>query len=313
MARTKYIGTGATVTIIGLIIWFFASSHFDLQVDGDIVCLGTFEEPCEAYFNVTSDITYYLYNKESVNLNFIPNVKDSYTCKRDGRYSSKVRLDREIYPCGVSWREFNFKDPLTDRYKYVEKFQRNKKKEYKLVVFKFNPEDEIKWGGKITGEDIDPKFLAPYNTLIVCDTKTTTKIIRTSEKCLSRVIYYHNFTFINNISSINETKQEIRYLNSTFTCNQKEVVEFINESVNCRTVGISNNKIQALCPENHKCGVIGRDFCILDLSDGDYNIDLIEAIKEEKWSSDCFPINELRTGNYKIASFKKPPFEVRAK
>ena len=122
--RTKYIGTATTSTIIALLTWFFVSTAFDVEIDlNDKVCAGTFKEPCEASFNITaSTFTYYLYNKEGVSLNFIPDVQASYTCKKDGRFSADWRADRERAPCGVGWREFTWKDPLTDRYKYVEKF-----------------------------------------------------------------------------------------------------------------------------------------------------------------------------------------------
>ena len=52
-ARTKYIGGGATATLLGLLLWFSLSYHFELELEGDKICAGTFEEPCEASYNIT--------------------------------------------------------------------------------------------------------------------------------------------------------------------------------------------------------------------------------------------------------------------
>ncbi len=169
--RTKIIGTGSTVTIIGLILWFIISGNFNVEIDlSDKICAGTYKEPCEASFNITSKtFTYYLYNKEGIDLSFIPEVKESYICKKDGRYTSKERANRELYPCGIGYREFDFKTPLTSKYSYVEKFEKGIKKEYKLVVFKFNPIDDIKWGGEIIGADkFDPIFFGDWNITKLC-------------------------------------------------------------------------------------------------------------------------------------------------
>ena len=50
--RTKYLGV-TTGTIILLLAWFATSYHFEVELDGDIVCAGTFEDPCEASYNIT--------------------------------------------------------------------------------------------------------------------------------------------------------------------------------------------------------------------------------------------------------------------
>lgn len=157
----KYIGTGLTVSIIGLITWFVLSSHFVVQLPGNYFCFGTYEDPCEAQFNITlTDLgSFYIWNKNAIELSFEPDVKAYYYCKRDGRFTSKNRANRELYPCGIGWREFDWKTPLTSKYSYIEKFTKNKKHEYKIVVFKHNPTDIIKWGGTITSTEFDPLFI----------------------------------------------------------------------------------------------------------------------------------------------------------
>ncbi len=210
--RTKYIGVGATATAVTLIVWFFLSSIFSVEVSGDVICDGTFEDPCEAFYNITSlTHTYYIYNKDKVKLNFIPDVKDSYSCKKDGRYNAAWRADRSLAPCGIGWREFNWDVPLTKRFSYIEKFIKNKKHEYKLVVFKYNPSDRIKWGGKITGEEIDPVFLPGDIDITVlhrCKTTTKVKVVDNWVQCKKDIeyVYIVNVTVGENLISRDETR-----------------------------------------------------------------------------------------------------------
>src|SRR3990167_9477914 len=151
-SKTKYIGYGTSiVSIISLLTWFVASPYFNIEMEGDKKCAGTFEDPCEWDYNITlKEVqSYYFQNKDHTSMSFVPDVKASYNCKKDGRFSSKERGNREKYPCGVGWREFNWSEPLTDSYSYVNKFVKNQKQEFKLVVFKYNPNDKIKFGGEI--------------------------------------------------------------------------------------------------------------------------------------------------------------------
>ncbi len=204
-SRTKYIGTGATVTLVGLLVWFALSYHFEFELDGDIVCAGTYEDPCEAHYNITlvNPIikTYYIQNKDRFSLDFVPDVKASYNCKKDGRYKSKARLDREKYPCGVGWREFDWKTPLTPKYKYIEKFERRNKKEYKIVVFKNDPEDKIKWGGRILKEEVDPIFYGQYNITKICDYRN----VITKKKKYHTEVFFNNYTCPTNNYKVNKS------------------------------------------------------------------------------------------------------------
>ena len=233
-SRTKYIGTGATATIVGLIVWFFLSSNFSVEVSGDAACAGTYDEPCEAYYNITStNFIYYIYNKDKVNLNFIPEVKSSYSCKKDNRFTSKARENRELYPCGVGYREFDWKTPLTNKSSYVEKFEKGKKQEYKLVVFKFNSTDEIKWGGEITGESIDPIFFGVYNITLIQDCHI--------EQEIKEIKDYQNYNFLDNGTfcldfPVNKTCI-IKNLNN-YTMSQIVVYNQILNTSICRNVGL---------------------------------------------------------------------------
>ncbi len=302
--RIKYIGVGATATVVTLIVWFFLSTSFSVEVSGDVACDGTFEEPCEASYNITSlNHTWYIYNKDRVKLNFIPDVKDSYSCKKDGRYSAAKRADRSKYPCGIGWREFNWDIPLTKRFTYIEKFTKGKKHQYKLVVFKFNPEDRIKWGGKITGEEIDPVFLpGEIDVTSIQDCKTTQEIKVVTDYGICKI----NVTvaYFDNSSKTNETKivqrdrgcklgEHTKYLNTTI-CEDTgfdiggKILDYAKEGWECnRTDSIitcdaphQSNK-DGVCQSGERCAI----FDIRDLSkrtDTGYSVtNQIEELKIE--------------------------------
>ena len=244
-SRTKYIGYGVTATLIGLIAWFVISSHFAVQLEGDSACAGNYEDPCEWHYNNTlvTISVYYIQNKNSVDINFVPEVKEVFHCKKDGRYRASWRADlshpnyAELNqsPCGIGWREFDWKTPLTPKYKYIEKFRKGKKHEYKIVVFKFNPSDNIKFGGKITGEDFDPRFLPVHNITIKYEQECET----TKEKIKrpTYVICYRNITstYYDN-TTIPVSSYEV-FTNLSHSCKDGTYIDIVNTSV-CRNVGV---------------------------------------------------------------------------
>ena len=205
-SKSKYIGGGATIGILGLLSWFILSGSFAVQLEGDVQCAGTYENPCDWHFNITGKDTlpYYIYNKNAVALKFEPDVKQYFLCKKDGRYSGKARENRVKYPCGVGYREFYWIESLTAQYSYVEKFTKNEKKEYKLVVLKNNPTDKIKFGGSLPGMEFDPFFLPDTNFSWLCDYKTTQ--IADNKKVFKGVTYEFTCPIGQNIS-VNTTKK----------------------------------------------------------------------------------------------------------
>ena len=84
MAYTKYIGYGGTATLLLLITWFVSSAHFSVEYEGDSTCSGTYLEPCEWKYNITlvTIPTYYIQNKDSVSIVFLPDVKQVVHCKK---------------------------------------------------------------------------------------------------------------------------------------------------------------------------------------------------------------------------------------
>ena len=294
--RTKYIGYAGTATLLLLIAWFVNSIHFDVKFEGDKTCAGTYGNPCEWNYNVTlvTVPAYYIYNKNSIDLVFLPDVKEVFHCKKDGRFRSSKRLDRSQYPCGVGWREFDWKTPLTSRYKYINKFIRGKKQEFKIVVFKYNPEDVIKFGGEITKEEFDPFFLGTdlrYNIVTsIGEMKSCKNFTKTVySKCIRQTIHYYNYTHFSN-KTAPESKTETIYVNQTYECNPVTVLDRII----CKTTGFKRNGVQIrTCPNDYKCGIYGRDYCEQSCNDGDCNYNLSEN-KGWGWTSNCVSYTSLR-------------------
>ncbi len=285
----KYIGYGGTATLLLLIAWFVGSAHFLVEYEGDKTCAGTYQDPCEWNYNITLiDIQYwYIWNKDAIDLVFLPDVKAVVHCKKDGRYSASWRADRSLAPCGIGWREFDWKTPLTSKYKYINKFYKNKKQEFKIVVFKFNPEDEIKFGGEITKDEFDPYFLPKgisYEIIQDCETKYKTEYDTCTETIYSKV-------------KGNESNFYIREYN----CNPHQV----SYLVNCKTIGIKTNEIKITCPPNTRCDVIGTEWCMLDGGDGDCNYNAKQFLWLG-WSRSCTDVKDLNQGmKISVSDFKK--------
>ena len=301
MGYTKYIGYGGTSTLLLLITWFISSSHFAVQYEGDSICAGSFEDPCEWKYNITlvTVPTYYIQNKDSVKLVFLPDVRGIYHCKKDGRYSSSKRLDREEYPCGVGWREFDWKTPLTSRYKYINKFLKNKKQEFKIVVFKFNPEDDIKFGGEITKDEFDPFFLGISSEKFTEEIEIKPNIFKIDECtnasrivddiCFLNLTYLHNITFINNRTGINTTHTEFENYTRRFKCNSH--TEYFKDE--CETIAIRNLVNRLNCLEGYRCDVVSEEFCMLNCNDGDCNYNAKQS-KGWGWNFRCLSIYDIK-------------------
>ena len=281
--------------------WFDNSKHFDVERMGDVTCAGTYEEPCEWGYNITLTTiqVYYIQNKNGTQFDFMPEVKDFYNCKKDGRYRFEKHKDRTQHPCGLGWREFDWKTPLTSKYKYINKFYKNKKQEFKIVVFKHNPEDVIKFGGSITKDEFDPYFYGNLNIVQNCKTREE------FDTCERIVIHYSNYTFINNKTETNESRQNIWDSIKSYDCNPHEV------EYDCVIIGIETDKVKITCPPNTRCDVIGTNWCMLDCFDGDCNYNAKQLVSVLKlpdyiWSSKCIEVSNLKEGmKIKISDFKK--------
>lgn len=144
-----YLGTGST--LLGLFI-ILSLVGVQISSDGDKTCSGTIEDPCVSYLKIYNPTakSVYIYNYEEVKLDFSPEI-ESY--KLYVKYYGK-------------WRYTNFTMETRlgnipkDR-KYVFVFPRYSTKEFKLVGYKKNPEDIIKWTLGIPGDELDPYWNSP--------------------------------------------------------------------------------------------------------------------------------------------------------
>ena len=305
MVKTKYIGYGTTITsIVALIGWIFASPYFSIQMEGDKTCAGTFEEPCEWYYNITlKEVNaYYFQNKNHTNLVFVPEVKSSYNCKKDNRFTGKSRLNREQYPCGVGFREFNWSEPLTNKYGYINKFIKNEKQEFKLVVFKNNQDDEIKFGGELFGKDFDPYFLPKYNFIYIKECKLIKNATSHEENWYGICDKMINYTFIDNNTKTNETRQRI----INYSCVVGKYIIQEPEINECKNIGVSFRGNNIICPINFKCELINLRYCMMDCNAPPFDTDCNNFVKEEN----CIVLNKEKGDKIKISNFKKIYVEV---
>lgn len=142
--KRVYLGVGST--LVGL---FLLLSSFGLIItsDGDKVCAGTLDDPCISYFSVVNPTakSIYIYNKEEVDLDFSPSVKD---------YELFVKYYGKWVPMDFTM-ESRLSNVPSDRL-YVFVFPRYSKKEFKLVGYKNSPSDSVKWGFGTGSDYMDP-------------------------------------------------------------------------------------------------------------------------------------------------------------
>ena len=125
------LGAGLT-TIIGFFALLMNLYGFQItDLTGDIMCEGTYENPCISEFDVRNPNMYYvdIYNKEQVKLDFSPEIKDYALFVKDGRCKGKtlecaceIKNGRHIVFEG--WRCVDFTNktkPRTDK-EYVFRF-----------------------------------------------------------------------------------------------------------------------------------------------------------------------------------------------
>lgn len=245
--RTKYIGIGI-LTVLGFLGWFANSNNFDLEISGDIYC----QEECRSYFNITSKYyTYYLYNKEGVKLDFLPEIKDYAICKPDKRCKS-------CGGCPEGWREIDFASPYTKRYKYVYKFYKGKKETFMIIGHK-EPFETIKWGINAVNEYRDPIWIGSENVSVNitpikdCHTEYYTDIEDVfGEVTNKKRIYFDEEVFLNESFCIDEP--------TNLTCDERTFDNYTRTSWRDEyynvTVKIGKKPVQK---PYEVCDIIGYD------------------------------------------------------
>jgi len=128
LAAKKIVYSSALATVVAVLIYLSSIPGVRITTSGDITC-----SVCTSYFNITSSNYSLKFYKFDQRLTFSPEIKN-YTLYR--------------YTYG-KWRETKFPINMTKGTLY----------QFKIVGYKFNPSDTIKWGVKSGDAEIDPYWL----------------------------------------------------------------------------------------------------------------------------------------------------------
>ena len=246
--RRLYI-TGGTI-----VSFFLALQLWGLQVtdvSGDIYCTDT----CTSYFDVINP-TYrsiYIYNKESIKLDFSPEIKD---------YQLYVKYYRKWVPMDFTMETRLGNVPKDRIYTFV--FPRYSIKHFKLVGKKETWQD-IKWTFSMPSAELDPLWSSgvPIGDKVVkelCEPiyKTWTDKIKHYKNCTSGGIY----------DDINKTTSK----EYTYVClDYIEEIPHINEQVDCKKTGKVNVSGKIISNEDWWCQLEGNKVCCVHNMEGGKN------------------------------------------
>lgn len=152
----KRIGIPSGVAGFALLFYYlvFIQAIVINSHSGDSVCAGTVNDPCLAFINISVNEDIFIYPT-----NYDPWGRDTFF------YTDKKISSWKIYRSwGVGWREIKLNQTCTSTWcgappnspdnKYAFAFRGGRDYQIKIVVYKDNPSDIIKWGFF----DLDPTW-----------------------------------------------------------------------------------------------------------------------------------------------------------
>jgi len=244
--RRYYIPAGGAGTLLTLFLALHLWGIQIIDVSGDIVC----GEECVSYFDVINP-TYrsiYIYNKESVSLDFSPEI-DDYELYVN-YYGKWRRMDFTM--------ETRLPNIPKDR-KYVFVFPRYSVKQFKLVGRKDQWKD-IKWGFGFEDEYLDPLWISGnlVGGQLVKDVCNPIYETRTN-------FYYKNCTAICSKENASYCTPHI------YKCvDYKKDVVFQS---GCESIGVVNVSGRLIGYEGFFCGLQGDHvICISEKEGGKWNV-----------------------------------------
>lgn len=256
--KYKRIYTIVGMTLLSIFI-ILQSIGVQITSDGDKICKGSLDDPCISYIKVYNPTakSIYIYNYDEVKFDFSPEIKEY---KLYVKYYGKWRFTNFTM-------ETRLGNIPKDR-KYIFVFPRYSTKEFKLVGYKKNPFDKVKWGVGILDEDrLDPiwdsdslDFKSCKDTLFYYDTSKTVCIIYKLEpngtstcKEFKKVITKHNYT-----KCIYDGK--VRIGNKVISFENYFCIYVGNSRVDCVHINDGANKYD---PSSTRCQEGGGMDCII--------------------------------------------------
>jgi len=173
-AWARKIGIGG-VTLIGLLFMYLIAvgAISDVSYSGDVICAGTLDDPCYAFINFTANEDIFIYptnydpyGRDTL-FNFDPNVKSWRLERSWGSGWRNIPLNKSCTGtwCGLS----NSKDIR----KFSIAFRKGRDYRIRIVAYKNNPNENIKWGAFSGVDEIDPTWLGIDNGLGIATIQTT--------------------------------------------------------------------------------------------------------------------------------------------
>ena len=166
MRRWVRVGSGIAIsvtTIVGLFVLLSLNFGFQItDITGDIICEGTYTNPCISEFNVNNPTRYDvdIYSKNQTKLDFSPQIKDYALFVPDGRCSATGSCACELKDGRLigfeNWRcvDFTNKTKSQDKLLYNFRFKKYSTTKFRLVGIKNNPGETIEWGFMINVTEI---------------------------------------------------------------------------------------------------------------------------------------------------------------